>query len=98
MRCHALACQVRRIVESAAATQSICPESFVWFSQMAAIRLPEQTDLEALDAVLRARYRVEMPLIRWGRLKLARLSVQAYTTVEDLQTLIGALLAHLPRA
>jgi len=98
MRCHALACQVRRIVESAAATQSICPESFVWFSQMVAIRLPEQTDLEALGAVLRARYRIEMPLIRWGGLKLARLSVQAYTTVEDLQTLIGALLAYLPRA
>ena len=96
MRCHALACQARRAVESILATQPICPESFTWFSQMVAIRLPDHADLEALGAILRTRYRIEIPLIHWGRLKLARLSVQAYTTVGDLRTLIGALLTHVP--
>jgi len=95
MRCHALACQVRRMIEAGLGTSSICPESFTWFSQMVAIRLPDSVDLDALGALLRERYRIEMPLIRWGQFKLARLSVQAYTTVDDLRTLIRALFAHL---
>jgi len=63
---------------------------------MVAIRLPDRTDLTALGAILRERYRIEMPLIHWHHLKLARLSVQAYTTEAELEALAQALCRHVP--
>ena len=96
MRCHRMARQARRRIESHFGVEPICPESFDWFSQMVAIRLPDRTDLTALGAILRERYRIEMPLIHWHHLKLARLSVQAYTTEAELEALAQALCRHVP--
>ncbi|MCS6847950.1 MAG: aminotransferase class V-fold PLP-dependent enzyme [Anaerolineae bacterium] len=96
MRCHEMVCQTRRRIEAHFDVEPICPESFDWFSQMAAIRLPDRVNLDALRETLHERYRIEMPLIQWHHLKLARLSVQAYTTEDELETLAQALFAHVP--
>ncbi|MDW8395716.1 MAG: aminotransferase class V-fold PLP-dependent enzyme [Anaerolineae bacterium] len=93
-RCHQVALAVRNHLESQLGTQPICPPTFEWVSQMVAIRLPERTEVEALQRVLLERYRIELPIIRWGQHTFARLSVQAYVTPPHLSALLEALLKH----
>jgi len=45
---------------------------------------------------LREHYQIEMPLITWNNFKIARLSVQIYTTADDLDVFVEALTTHLP--
>lgn len=94
-RCHRLALETRRRIESFCDTESTCPDDVAWFSQLAPIRLPDGVNLPQLGRILREQYKIEMPLIHWGQVKGARLSVQAYTTQEDLDTLVGAIEKHL---
>jgi isopenicillin-N epimerase len=95
-RCHQLACETRQRIEDHFDTESICPQSFEWFSQLAAIRLPDRTDLAALGKILRDEYAIEIPLIHWHGHKLARLSVQSYTTQAELDTFVTAVMKHVP--
>ncbi|MEM7535293.1 MAG: aminotransferase class V-fold PLP-dependent enzyme [Chloroflexota bacterium] len=98
-RCHAMALDTKRTIERHFGTESICPENFEWFSQLCPIRLPDRTDMEALGKILREQYKIEMPLITWGderhSVKLARISVQIYTTQEELDVLVEALTTHI---
>lgn len=96
MQCHAKVCETRRRIEDHFDTESICPESFEWFSQLGTIRLPDATDLRTLGKILHERYRIEIPLIHWHGFKLARLSVQIYTTQAELDTFVDAVMKHVP--
>jgi len=95
-RCHDMALDTKRTVESMFDTESICPESFEWFSQLCPIRLPDQTDMDKLNKIFREQYQIEMPLITWQNVKIARLSVQAYTSQEEIDTFVHALEKHVP--
>ena len=95
-RCHRMARDGKRAVEGKLPTASLCPESFAWFSQLCPIRLPDDTDIGALNEMLRDRYRIEMPLLTWQGIKLARLSVQVYTQQREVDAAVAALLRHVP--
>ncbi|NJM40555.1 MAG: aminotransferase class V-fold PLP-dependent enzyme [Anaerolineae bacterium] len=94
-RCHALALDAKHTVERAFGLEPICPESTEWFSQLCPIRLPDRTDMAKLGEIMRAHYHIEMPLISWGDFKIARLSVQIYTSQDELDALVEALTTHV---
>ncbi len=95
-RTHALALNVKRDLEDHFDTESLCPEHFDWFSQLCPVRLPDNTDMPKLGGILREQYQIEMPMINWNGTKLARLSVQIYTSQEELDTFVQAVKTHLP--
>jgi len=95
-RCHDMVLDAKRTIESLFGTESICPESFEWFSQLCPIRLPDQTDMKKLNQIFREQYKIEMPLITWHDIKIARLSAQAYTSQDELDTVVQALKQHVP--
>lgn len=95
-QCYGMALTAKRTVEQMFDTESICPESFEWFSQLCPIRLPDQTDMGKLSEILRNEYQIEMPMITWHNFKIARLSVQIYSSQEELDTFVGALEKHVP--
>ncbi|MFN8495711.1 MAG: aminotransferase class V-fold PLP-dependent enzyme [Caldilineaceae bacterium] len=95
-RCYQMALTTKRTVEQMFDTESICPETFAWFSQLCPVRLPDQTDMGKLGQILREQYQIEMPMITWHTFKIARLSVQIYTTQAELDTFVGALEKHVP--
>ncbi|MBX3011319.1 MAG: aminotransferase class V-fold PLP-dependent enzyme [Caldilineaceae bacterium] len=94
-RCYTMALGAKRVIEEHFDTETICPESFDWFSQLCPIRLPDQTDMGKLGEIFRNQYQIEMPLINWNGVKIARLSVQIYTTQAEIDTFVEAALAHV---
>jgi isopenicillin-N epimerase len=95
-RCHQMALAVKRELEHHFDCESVCPESFDWFSQLCPIRLPDQTDMGKLGRILREHYQIEMPMINWNGVKIARLSVQIYTTQEELDVFVDTMKTHVP--
>lgn len=95
-RCHQMALTTKRELEQHFDTESICPESFEWFSQLCPIHLPDATDMGKLGQILREQYQIEMPMINWNGVKIARLSVQIYTSQDELDTFVAAVKKHLP--
>jgi isopenicillin-N epimerase len=76
--------------------RQICPDSAEWHAQMAAFPLPA-CDASALQHRLFQEYRVEVPTIEWSGRQFVRVSVQGYSTAEDIEALIGALRDLLPK-
>ncbi len=68
-----------------------------WFAQVAAAPLPADTDLALLKQRLYQDYRIEVPLIEWHGHKLIRVSIQGYNTKRDVEKLLRALSALLPK-
>lgn len=66
-----------------------------WYAQMAIAPVPPQPDLPALKARLWERYRIEVPCINWQGQQFVRISVQAYTTEQELDVLVNALQIEL---
>ncbi len=66
-----------------------------WYAQMAIAPIPVQPDLGELKTRLWAKYRIEIPLVNWHGQHFVRISVQAYTTQKDLDTLVEALTQEL---
>lgn len=95
-RCYNQALAAKRTIEEHFDTEAICPESFDWFSQLCPIRLPDQTDMGKLSEIFRNQYQIEMPLINWNGVKIARLSVQSYTAQAEIDAFVAAALAHVP--
>lgn len=67
------------------------PHGRDWYAQMAIAPIPVQIDLAALKARLWEAYRIEIPLVNWHGQHFVRISVQAYTTQKELDTLVEAL-------
>ena len=95
-RCHNMALAAKRKLEQHFDTEAICPETFEWFSQLCPIRLPDQTDMVKLGQIFREQYQIEMPLINFRGTKIARLSVQIYTTQAEIDAFIDAAMKHVP--
>ena len=94
--CHAMALDAKRTIERMFEMPPICPEDPEWFSQICAIRLPDNTDMAKLGEIVRGQYHIEMPLITWGKYKIARLSVQIYTSQDELDALVEAITTLVP--
>jgi isopenicillin-N epimerase len=94
-RCYAMALDTKHLIERTFGVEPICPESFEWFSQLCPIRLPDKTDMGKLGQIFRDHYQIEMPLINWNGVKIARLSVQVYTSQDELDAFVEAATTHV---
>ncbi len=87
-RCHELAAYARQqVARITGCTEGVDGE---WFAQMTSIPLPP-CDPASLAALLRERYNIEIPVLKWNGHVLLRLSVQGYNTQDDIDVLLGAL-------
>lgn len=68
-----------------------------WFSQMGCAPLPEDVDAAMLRKGLQDLYSIEIPVINWNSHKMVRISIQAYNSISDTQTLIHALKTLIPQ-
>ena len=89
-RCRELTRQARRELCDLLGTEPIAPEEML--AQMAAVRLPHPAP--GLSERLFARHRVEIP-VGGPEKDLLRLSVAAYTTREEIDRLLAALVREL---
>ena len=90
-RCHRLAASARDCIAEMFQTQPLSPSSTEWFSQMVGAPLPAGIDPVRVQQRLLAEHAIEIPVLAWNDHNLARISVQAYNTQEQVNTLIEAL-------
>ncbi|MCB0110427.1 MAG: aminotransferase class V-fold PLP-dependent enzyme, partial [Caldilineaceae bacterium] len=95
-RAHGMALDTKHKLEQHFDTEMICPETFEWFSQLCPIRLPDATDMGKLGQILREQYQIEMPMINFRGTKIARLSVQIYTSQDEIDAFVDAAMRHVP--
>lgn len=93
-RCHAMLAALRARLHARFGTEPIYGEEGAWYAQMAVISLPEGVD-EDLRHRLLFNHAVEVPMTAHGGRHFVRVSVQGYTTEDDLQRLEDALCAEL---
>jgi isopenicillin-N epimerase len=62
-----------------------------FYSQLAIVELPQVKDPSEFKNKLYDDYKIEIPLTQHGSKTFARISVQAYTTKQDLEALVVAL-------
>lgn len=94
--CHQLASQANHRICKLTGLAPLYPDHAGFYHQMATIPLPPITDLTALKRCLYDTYRVEIPLLEWHGRHFIRISVQAYNTQQDIDTLLDALTILLP--
>ncbi len=73
----------------------ISPMSIDWFSQMACAPIPVSADASEIHRRLYEDFRIEIPVVDWNGHKMVRISIQAYNTTADADTLINALKGYL---
>jgi isopenicillin-N epimerase len=91
---HARVLQARRAVDALTGLAPISPDQPLdheWIGQLAAMRLPDGTDVVALKEQLFDRCHIEVPLHRWNDQPLIRVSCTAHTTDADIDALVEAL-------
>jgi isopenicillin-N epimerase len=99
-RNHALAVEGRKILCQALETPPPCPDNFL--GSMASVPLPDAREnerslpplyIDPLQDQLLARHNIEVPVIPWPGFpkRLVRISAQWYNSLEQCQTLAGAL-------
>jgi isopenicillin-N epimerase len=93
--CHSLLVEARKRIAALTGLAPLTPDSPDWYAQMAAMPLPA-CDLGELSRRLHEDYHVEVPVLSWNGHHLVRVSVQGYTTPEDIDTLVSALETLLP--
>jgi isopenicillin-N epimerase len=93
-RCHALLAETLDRISALTGLPPAYSHDDGWYAQMAIAPLPRQADLPALKARLWEQYRIEIPLTNWDSRHFVRISVQAYTTQAELDTLVRALAAE----
>ena len=89
-RCHALAQWVRGALHDLYGLPPLSPDGDEWYMQMVSAPLPPCDTIEVKRRLLED-HSIEIPLPKWRDHCLIRVSVQGYTTREDLETLVGAL-------
>ena len=88
LRCHDLACETQTRVLQRNGLQAAAPDSA--YGQMVTIPV-RATDAEGLRSHLFDRHRIEVPVTQHRGHSFVRLSVQAYNTEAELDTLVSAL-------
>jgi isopenicillin-N epimerase len=88
--CHELVRYARQRITTLTGLEPITPDSPAWFAQMASFPLPP-CDADAVKQRLYAKFHVEVPIVTWNDRQFVRVSIQAYNTREDVDTLVEAL-------
>jgi isopenicillin-N epimerase len=94
VRCHALLATTLDRIAALTGLPAAYGADDRWYAQMAIAPLPVQADLPGLKRRLWEKYKIEVPLINWNGQHFVRISVQAYTTQAELDTLVEALAAE----
>ncbi len=94
--CHRLACYVRREIAALTGLPPVTPEGPEWFAQMVICPLPP-CDGGTLHRRLYDEFMIEVPITGYGEQRFARVSVQGYNTLEDMNALVEALKVLLPQ-
>ncbi len=94
-RCHAMLSDLRqRLAHDFKGLTPLSPDAPEWYSQMATIPIPA-TDPAVLHHRLFERYGIEVPVNTYDDRQYVRVSVQGYTTADDLDHLERALVQEL---
>ncbi len=93
--CHELASEARKQVAAMTGVAPVTPEGTEWYSQMALLALPPETDINAFKNRLYDDFRIEIPQIDWNGWKGVRVSFQGYNNSNDLEHLLSGLQAVL---
>jgi isopenicillin-N epimerase len=89
--CHRLCSQTRSQLNYLTGQVPLCPDSSAWFSQMFAVTLPPETEVEPIKRRLYENYRIEVPVYMWREQPVMRVSFQAYNDTGDSDALLDAL-------
>jgi isopenicillin-N epimerase len=89
-RCRQLLADGREQIGAITGQPPICPDSPDWWIQMAVIPLPPDAHPQ-LGELLWIENQIEIPVIPWGDQRFIRISIQAYNTPADIETLAGAM-------
>jgi len=89
--CHRLLVETMEKISVVTGLEPISPLTHQWISQMASIPIPDDLDCAEVHRRLYDDYRIEIPVLEWNSIKLVRISMQAYNTIEDAYTLVNAL-------
>ena len=95
-QCHVLLSQAMHSICTLTGLPPIYPEGGGFYHQMATIPLPQLVDTEAFKVQLYEAYKVEVPIVTWNGRHFIRISIQAYNTPSDVDTLLEALGTLLP--
>ncbi len=90
-RCREMLRDTRRRVLEITGLEPLCPEE-PWLAQMATLPLPPG-DAETYQRRLREEFRIQVPVLEFGGRVWVRVSVQGYTTPEDLEAFEAAIRA-----
>ena len=91
LRCHQLACETRQRVAQRNGLATVAPDAA--YGQMVTIPV-RCSDAEGLRRRLFEQHRIEIPVTQHAGHTFVRVSVQAYTTQTELDTLVEALAAE----
>jgi isopenicillin-N epimerase len=86
--CHALAAEARAKMAALVGMDQPYPDSPEWYAQMTILPIPAPA--AEMHQRLWDEYQIEIPGIAWQGHNFVRISVQAYTTPEDIDRLINA--------
>jgi isopenicillin-N epimerase len=91
--CRALASQAQAQIAKVTGLPPISPDSPEWWVQMCVAPLPVNRNLSAKEVQrhLWEQYEVEIPIVEWQGYRFARLSIQAYNSVADVERLLDGL-------
>jgi isopenicillin-N epimerase len=96
---HDLAREARTRLEEQFQTQAPIPDHLDWYGSMIAVPLPTSVLVPAtwtglphpLQRLLAEKYRIEVPIIKWGHRMHIRVSCHLYNTTNDIDKLCTAL-------
>jgi isopenicillin-N epimerase len=91
--CHALARRAQAQIVTITGFPPISPDTPEWWAQMCVAPLPVDGNLAANETQRRLwdEYQVEIPIVEWQGYRFARLSVQAYNSIADVERLLDGL-------
>jgi isopenicillin-N epimerase len=95
--CHIIAEQALREMTALTGLEPLSPISPAWFAQMVSAPVDPAVDMGALHERIYAEEHIEVPLLRWNEHNLARFSIQAYNTWEQVECLIQAIRGRVYR-
>ena len=96
-RCQQILADGLKRIDKLTGLESVYSDMAAPFVQMAVVRLPRVRDISAFQRELLQRYSIEVPCIDWNGQHFIRISVQAYNTEEDIDTLVAAVEELLPQ-
>lgn len=94
-QCHSLLNNILARINQLTGLPSVYPDD-TFYHQMAVAQLPPIKDLNAFKSQLYEDFKVEVPCTQWEDKQFIRISIQAYNTEADTDTLLNALEKLLP--